>query len=78
MDWVKFLVSAVIGLVSYCISMKFNVLHGCYFLVLLANMHNLFYQVTVISSLSMPKADIRVIFAILSAVIGYCVKTYFS
>ncbi|XP_030956203.1 uncharacterized protein LOC115978324 isoform X1 [Quercus lobata] len=48
MDWVKFLVSAVIGLV------------------------------TVISSLSMPKADIRVIFAILSAVIGYCVKTYFS
>ncbi|KAL0014683.1 hypothetical protein SO802_001752 [Lithocarpus litseifolius] len=48
MDWVKFLVSAVIGLV------------------------------TAISSLSMPKADIRVILAILSAVIGYCVKTYFS
>ncbi|XVF13821.1 hypothetical protein REPUB_Repub09cG0001300 [Reevesia pubescens] len=48
MDWVKFLVSATIGLV------------------------------TVISSLSMPKTDIRVIFGILSAVVGYCVKTYFS
>ncbi|XVF59937.1 hypothetical protein PTKIN_Ptkin08bG0001600 [Pterospermum kingtungense] len=48
MDWVKFLVSAAIGLV------------------------------TVISSLSMPKADIRVILGILSAVVGYCVKTYFS
>ncbi|GMY12964.1 hypothetical protein FCV25MIE_08203 [Fagus crenata] len=48
MDWVKFLVSAAIGLV------------------------------TVISPLSNPKAYIRVIFAILSAVIGYCVKTYFS
>ncbi|KAL5581475.1 hypothetical protein UlMin_013917 [Ulmus minor] len=48
MDWVKFLVSAAIGLV------------------------------TVISSISSPTADIRVIFAILSAVIGYCVKTYFS
>ncbi|XP_007032041.2 PREDICTED: uncharacterized protein LOC18601143 isoform X1 [Theobroma cacao] len=48
MDWVKFLVSAAIGLV------------------------------TVISSLSMPKPDIRVIFGILSAVVGYCVKTYFS
>ncbi|OWM67553.1 hypothetical protein CDL15_Pgr028416 [Punica granatum] len=48
LDWVKFLVSTVIGLV------------------------------TVVSSLQMPKADIRVIFAILSAVVGYCVKTYFT
>ncbi|PON35509.1 hypothetical protein PanWU01x14_335980 [Parasponia andersonii] len=48
MDWVKFLVSAAIGLV------------------------------TVISSISIPTADIRVIFAVLSAVICYCVKTYFS
>ncbi|XP_062105315.1 uncharacterized protein LOC133816969 [Humulus lupulus] len=48
MDWVKFLVSAAIGMV------------------------------TVVSSLSMPTADIRVIFAVLSAVIGYCIKTYFS
>ncbi|PON50488.1 hypothetical protein TorRG33x02_314140 [Trema orientale] len=47
-DWVKFLVSAAIGLF------------------------------TVISSISIPTADIRVIFAVLSAVIGYCVKTYFS
>ncbi|XP_057982533.1 uncharacterized protein LOC131167711 isoform X2 [Malania oleifera] len=45
-DWVKFLVSAVLGLVA------------------------------VISSLQMPKADIRVMFAILSALIGYSVKTY--
>ncbi|XP_050234088.1 uncharacterized protein LOC126682437 isoform X2 [Mercurialis annua] len=48
MDWVKFIVSAVIGLV------------------------------TVISSLSSPTADIRVIFAILTSVVGYCVKTYFT
>ncbi|CAN0876016.1 hypothetical protein LINGRAHAP2_LOCUS11055 [Linum grandiflorum] len=48
MDWVKFLVSALIGL-------------G-----------------TVIGSLSVPKADIRVIFAILTSVVGYCVKTYFT
>ncbi|XP_065865943.1 uncharacterized protein [Euphorbia lathyris] len=48
MDWVKFIVSAVIGLV------------------------------TVISSLSNPKADIRVICAILSSVVGYGVKTYFT
>ncbi|XP_038695080.1 uncharacterized protein LOC119992457 isoform X2 [Tripterygium wilfordii] len=48
LDWVKFLVSALIGLV------------------------------TVISSLSNPKANIRVIMAILSTVIGYCVKTYFT
>ncbi|GLT76443.1 hypothetical protein SLA2020_481000 [Shorea laevis] len=48
MDWVKFLVSAAIGLV------------------------------TVISSLSIPKANIKVIFGILTAVVGYCVKTYFS
>ncbi|CAN1826988.1 hypothetical protein LINPERHAP1_LOCUS31778 [Linum perenne] len=48
MDWVKFLVSAIIGL-------------G-----------------TVIGSMSVKKADIRVIFAILTSVVGYCVKTYFS
>ena len=35
-------------------------------------------QVTVISSLSMSKVDIRVIFAILSTLIGYCAKTYLS
>lgn len=48
MDWVKFLVSAAIGLV------------------------------TVIGSLSVPKADVKVIFAILSAVGSYCLKTYLS
>ncbi|XP_011006135.1 PREDICTED: uncharacterized protein LOC105112218 [Populus euphratica] len=47
-DWVKFIVSAVIGLI------------------------------TVIGSLSNPKADIRVILAILTSVVGYCVKTYFT
>ncbi|KAK2665997.1 hypothetical protein Ddye_004571 [Dipteronia dyeriana] len=34
--------------------------------------------VTLIGSLSMPKADLRVIFAILSAVVMFCVKTYLS
>ncbi|XP_022751832.1 uncharacterized protein LOC111300466 [Durio zibethinus] len=48
MDWVKFLASAVVGLVA------------------------------VFSSLEMPKADLWVIFAILSTVIGYCAKTYFT
>ncbi|PKU66332.1 uncharacterized protein LOC110103460 [Dendrobium catenatum] len=48
MDWVKFLISVVIGLV------------------------------TLISSLEMPKADIWVVAAILSGVIGYCAKIYFS
>ncbi|XP_052180227.1 uncharacterized protein LOC127793517 [Diospyros lotus] len=48
MDWVKFLVSAVVGLVA------------------------------VVGSLDMPKADLWVIFAILSTVIGYCAKTYFT
>ncbi|XP_012483328.1 uncharacterized protein LOC105798008 isoform X3 [Gossypium raimondii] len=48
MDWVKFLASAVVGLV------------------------------TVFSSLQMPTADLWVIFAILSTVIGYCAKTYFT
>ncbi|KAL6139625.1 hypothetical protein ACLB2K_057927 [Fragaria x ananassa] len=48
MDWVKFLVSAVVGLVA------------------------------VISSLEMPNADFWVIIAVLSTVIGYCAKIYFS
>uniref|UniRef100_A0A2P2L837 Uncharacterized protein MANES_11G076000 n=1 Tax=Rhizophora mucronata TaxID=61149 RepID=A0A2P2L837_RHIMU len=48
MDWVKFLGSAVVGLVA------------------------------VISSLEMPKADLWVIFAVLSTVVGYCAKTYFT
>ncbi|XP_078166860.1 uncharacterized protein LOC144561686 [Carex rostrata] len=48
MDWVQFLVSVVIGLV------------------------------TLVSSLEMPKADIWVVVAILSALAGYCAKIYFS
>ncbi|XP_031489470.1 uncharacterized protein LOC116257020 [Nymphaea colorata] len=48
MDWVKFLISAVLGLVA------------------------------LFSSLEMPKADIWVIVAILSGLVGYCAKTYFT
>ncbi|XAR58329.1 hypothetical protein NMG60_11026780 [Bertholletia excelsa] len=48
MDWVKFLGSAIVGLVA------------------------------VVGSLELPKADFWVIFAILSTVIGYCAKTYFT
>ncbi|XP_004493089.1 uncharacterized protein [Cicer arietinum] len=48
MDWVKFLASAIVGLVA------------------------------VFSSLEMPSADWWVIFAVLSTVIGYIVKTYFT
>ncbi|XP_072950595.1 uncharacterized protein [Typha angustifolia] len=48
MDWVKFLISVVLGLV------------------------------TLISSLEMPKADIWVVIAVLSGLIGYCAKVYFT
>jgi len=48
MDWVKFLISVVLGLV------------------------------TLVSSLEMPKADIKVAIAVLSGLIGYCAKIYFS
>ncbi|KAL5581474.1 hypothetical protein UlMin_013916 [Ulmus minor] len=48
MDWVKFLISAVVGLVA------------------------------VFSSLEMPSADFWVIFAVVSTVIGYIAKTYFT
>lgn len=48
MDWVKFLISAIVGLVA------------------------------VFSSLEMPSADWWVIFAVLSTVVGYIVKTYFT
>ncbi|KAG6499625.1 hypothetical protein ZIOFF_039415 [Zingiber officinale] len=48
MDWVKFLISVVLGLV------------------------------TLVGSLEMPKADIKVAIAILSGLIGYCAKIYFT
>ncbi|KAF5184825.1 aminopeptidase [Thalictrum thalictroides] len=48
MDWVQFLVSAVIGLF------------------------------TLVSSLESPKADVWVIIAILSGLIGYCARIYFT
>ncbi|WCJ40244.1 hypothetical protein M5689_021174 [Euphorbia peplus] len=48
MDWVKFLASAVVGLVA------------------------------VVGSVEMPKADVWVIFAVLSTVVGYIAKTYFT
>ncbi|XP_022895033.1 uncharacterized protein LOC111409249 [Olea europaea var. sylvestris] len=48
MDWVKFLISAVVGLVA------------------------------VMGSVEKPKADLWVMFAILSTVIGYIAKTYFT
>ncbi|EPS67109.1 hypothetical protein M569_07666, partial [Genlisea aurea] len=48
MDWVKFLVSAIVGLVA------------------------------VVGSVEMPKADLWVMFAILTTVIGYCAKIYLT
>ncbi|XP_058758920.1 uncharacterized protein LOC131647460 isoform X2 [Vicia villosa] len=48
MDWVKFLGSAIVGLVA------------------------------VVSSLQAATADLRVIGAVFSTVVGYCVKTYFT
>ena len=78
MDWVKFLVSAVVGLVSFMnevasvdCTLAFN--H-------FVQMHStcLSLQVAVSGSVEMPKADLWVIFAILSTVVGYCAKTYFT
>lgn len=37
-----------------------------------------FSQVAVVGSLEMPKADLWVIFAIVSTVLGYCAKIYFT
>ncbi|KAI7754580.1 hypothetical protein M8C21_003770 [Ambrosia artemisiifolia] len=48
MDWVKFLISAVVGLVA------------------------------VIGSVETPQADFWVMFAVLSTVVGYCAKIYFT
>ncbi|KAL5080641.1 hypothetical protein RYX36_009062 [Vicia faba] len=48
MDWVKFLGSAIVGLVA------------------------------VVSSLQTATTDLRVIGAVLSTIVGYCVKTYFT
>ncbi|KAL8544256.1 hypothetical protein ACS0TY_004693 [Phlomoides rotata] len=48
MDWVKFLISAIVGLVA------------------------------VVESVEMPKADLWVMVAILSTVLGYCAKIYFT
>ncbi|KAL8544252.1 hypothetical protein ACS0TY_004693 [Phlomoides rotata] len=48
MDWVKFLISAIVGLVA------------------------------VVGSVEMPKADLWVMVAILSTVLGYCAKIYFT
>lgn len=48
MDWVKFLISAVLGLVA------------------------------LIGSLDRPQADFWVVFAILSGLVGYCAKIYFT
>lgn len=37
-----------------------------------------YLQVTLVGSLEMPKADVWVVIAILSGVIGYCAKIYFT
>uniref|UniRef100_A0A453M3T6 Uncharacterized protein n=1 Tax=Aegilops tauschii subsp. strangulata TaxID=200361 RepID=A0A453M3T6_AEGTS len=36
------------------------------------------FQVTLVGSLEMPKADIWVVTAIVSGLVGYCAKTYFT
>lgn len=38
----------------------------------------MFFQVAVVGSVELPKADLWVMFAILSTVIGYIAKTYFT
>ena len=88
MDWVKFLISAVVGLVSILL---WRTMFAEPFLSFLLSHVNLFshltqmclpclssYQVAVVSSLEMPKADLWVMIAVLSTVIGYCAKTYFT
>lgn len=80
MDWVKFLASAVVGLVSVN-QLTYSIFFFSFetFLLIFVLIKGFsIWQVTVISSLDMPNADIWVIFAVLSAVIGYCAKTYFT
>lgn len=81
MDWVKFLASAVVGLVSIeypwnFTDPKYSRLSSTLFM---CNNHVSFLsQATLGGSLEMPQADLWVIFAILSGVIGYCAKIYFG
>lgn len=76
MDWVKFLISAVVGLVGLLGRFFSFVAVHVYmsFLVIIW----LFVQVAVLTSVEMPKSDPWVIIAILSTVLGYCAKTYFT
>jgi hypothetical protein len=74
MDWVQFIVSVVIGLVSGTESFSFDSFVILHLLIYLYHIT----QVTLISSLEMPKADFLVVIAILSALAGYCAKIYFS
>lgn len=77
MDWVKFLISAVVGLVSYSIHLSHLTILLVWYFVSIAAAY-FFPQVAVVGSVDMPQADLWVIFAILSTVIGYCAKTYFT
>ncbi|KAL9662579.1 hypothetical protein QQ045_027412 [Rhodiola kirilowii] len=75
-DWVKFVVSAVIGLVSsHFTSFHMQPVH-VYFHIHIDPYYIL--QFTVAKSLNMRKTDIWVIVAILFALCSYCVKTYLT
>lgn len=80
MDWVKFLSSAVIGLVSlspFSVLMKlkeYSFLLSSVLTLLLLH----FLQAALVSSLKKPIADIKVFIALISTLVCYCAKTYFT
>lgn len=77
LDWLQWIGSnfwylpSLVWLVSF-----FSYCASC--MSLLVGYHRLSLQVAVVTSVEMPKADPWVIFAVLSTVVGYCAKTYFT
>lgn len=76
MDWVKFLISAVLGLAS--VSKFLDSYEYSFFTTIMNCFKNTIFQVALVGSLEMPKADIWVSIAILSGLIGYCAKIYIT
>ncbi|RWW53785.1 hypothetical protein BHE74_00039686 [Ensete ventricosum] len=67
----------------FCCAWSCKLLHrhkltGSALLLFLVLTYNIRSQFTLVSSLEMPKADIWVVIAIISGLVGYCAKVYFT
>ena len=76
MDWVKFLGTAIVGLVSIKFHSYLGNL-GVFLIIFQFLIPWQYIQVAVVSSLEI-RADLWVVIAVLSTLIGYCAKTYFA